>query len=120
MGIWQFLVELALLLGMTFMRCSSRPSRARETGAGRRLASAVAIIFVLVVVAASSSAQAQTPTPTPTPTPSPSPTPSPTPTSINSDMSAGAAVTNLGSNFLERLWKPGAPGIGGALGDQPR
>ena len=50
-----------------------------------------------------SAAQAQSPTPTPTPTPTPSPTPSPTPTVINSTVSSGAAVTNLGSNFLERL-----------------
>src|ERR1019366_74693 len=104
---------------MTFMRCSSRPSRARETGAGHRLASAIAIIFVLVVVAASSSAKAQTPTPAPTPTPSPSPTPSPTPTFINSDMSAGAAVTNLGSNFLERLGNQATNGFGGALRNNP-
>nr|WP_245301747.1 autotransporter outer membrane beta-barrel domain-containing protein [Bradyrhizobium sp. LTSP885] len=49
-----------------------------------------------------------TPTPTPTPSPTPSPTPTPTPTSpiptmINANVSAGSTVTNLGSNFLERL-----------------
>jgi hypothetical protein len=60
-------VEPALLLGIAFMCCSSRPSRASETGAGGKLASAIAVVFVLVlaVAAASSSAQAQTPTPTP-------------------------------------------------------
>ncbi len=69
---------------------------------------ALAVPFAMAVV---SSADAQTPTPTPTPTatptptptPTPSPTPSPTPTKINADISAGSTVTNLGSNFLERL-----------------
>jgi len=116
-GRWDFVffVELALLLGIAFMRCSSWPSRARETGAGSKLARAVAVVFVLVlaVAAASSSAQAQTPTPTP------SPTPSPTPTAINSDMSAGAAVTNLGSNFLERLGTQATNGFGSALRNNP-
>jgi len=101
------------------MCCSSRFSRASETGAVGKLASAIAVVFVFVlaVAAASSSAQAQTPTPTPTPTPSP--TPSPTPTAINSDMSAGAAVTNLGSNFLERLGNQATNGFGGALRSNP-
>jgi uncharacterized protein with beta-barrel porin domain len=103
------------------MCCSSRFSRASETGAGGKLASAIAVVFVFVlaVAAASSSAQAQTPTPTPIPTPTPSPTPSPTPTAINSDMSAGAAVTNLGSNFLERLGTQATNGFGSALRNNP-
>ena len=50
-----------------------------------------------------SPASAQSPTPPPTPTPTPSSTPVPTPTKINSDVSAGSTVTDLGSNFLERL-----------------
>ena len=81
------------------MRCSPRPSRARKIGTGHALARLVAIAFALIAVI--SSAQAQTPTPTPTPTASPTPTP--TPTVINSTVSSGAALTNLGSNFLERL-----------------
>jgi uncharacterized protein with beta-barrel porin domain len=105
------------------MCCSSRLSRTRETGTGRRLASAVAMVLVLVVAvaAASSSVQAQTPSPTPspTPTPTPSPTPNPTPTSINSDLSAGAAVTNLGSNFLERLGNQASSGFGRAFRTNP-
>ena len=101
------------------MGCSSRLSRTRKTGTGRRLATAVAMVLVLVVavVAASSSVQAQTIAPAPAP--SPSPTPSPTPTSINSDLSAGAAVTNLGSNFLERLGNQASSGFGRALRTNP-
>jgi uncharacterized protein with beta-barrel porin domain len=49
----------------------------------------------------------------------PSATPSPTPTVINSDLSAGAAVTNLGSNFLERLGNQATNGFGGALRSNP-
>jgi uncharacterized protein with beta-barrel porin domain len=115
-------VGLALLLGMAFMCCSSRPSRSRETGTGRRLARAVAVVFVIIMaVAASSSAQAQSPspTPTPTPTPTPSPTPIPTPSFINSDVSAGTTVTNLGSNFLERLGTQATNGFGKALRNNP-
>jgi hypothetical protein len=70
--------------------------------------------FVLIV-AVGSSVQAQTPTPTPTPTP----VPSPQPTTINSDLSAGAAVANLGSNFLERLGDQASGGFGRASRSNP-
>jgi uncharacterized protein with beta-barrel porin domain len=110
-------------LEMAFMCCSSRFSRAKETGTCRGLFQAVAIAFVLAVAAESSSALAQTATPpptgSPTPTLTPSATPSPTPTVINSDLSAGAAVTNLGSNFLERLGNQATNGFGGALRSNP-
>jgi uncharacterized protein with beta-barrel porin domain len=106
------------------MRCWLRPSQVRGTGAVRaRLARLMApfLVLALAVVAMASPALAQsptfsptstpsptptpTPTPIPTPSPSPSPTPSPTPTKtqINSDISTGSTVLNLGSNFLERL-----------------
>jgi len=85
-----------------------------ETGAGRRLATALAMSFVLIV-AVGSSVQAQTPRPTPTPTP----IPSPVPTTINSDLSAGAAVANLGSNFLERLGDQATGGFGRASRSNP-
>jgi uncharacterized protein with beta-barrel porin domain len=99
------------------MCCSSRPSRAKETGTGRSLATAVAIAFALVIaVAAAPPAEAQV---APVPTPSPSPTPTPTPTVINSDISAGAAVTNLGSSFLERLGNQATNGFGRALRNNP-
>src|SRR5438128_1882979 len=94
---------------MDCMRCSPRPSRARKIGTGHTLARLVAMAVVLIGIM--SAAQAQSPTPTPTPTPTPSPTPSPTPTVINSTVSSGAAVTNLGSNFLERLGNQSGNGL---------
>jgi uncharacterized protein with beta-barrel porin domain len=94
---------------------SSRPSRAKETGTGRRLAKAVAIVFVLIVAVAAASppAQAQVAPPRPAPTPTPSPT------DVNSDISAVAAVANLGSNFLERLGNQATNGFGAALRNNP-
>ena len=82
------------------MRCSSRRSGAGKIGADRRFVRQVAVAFVL---AAGFTASASAQSPTPTPTPTPSPTPSPTSRVIDSDLSAAATVTNLGSNFLERL-----------------
>jgi uncharacterized protein with beta-barrel porin domain len=99
------------------MCCALRSSRTMETGA-RRFAGAFAIVFLLLV-AAGSSAQAQSPTPPPIPTPTPSPTPVPVPTAINSDLSAGAAVANLGSNFLERLGDQATGGFGRASRSNP-
>lgn len=88
------------------MRCSLRPSQAGK-GGGAGLACAIILALCLAVLAATpaSSAQSPSPSPSPTPTPTPSPTPVPTPTrtEINSDISTGSTVTNLGSNFLERL-----------------
>jgi uncharacterized protein with beta-barrel porin domain len=43
----------------------------------------------------------------------------PIPTNINSDIWAGAAVTNLGSNFLERLGSQATNGFGSALRNNP-
>jgi uncharacterized protein with beta-barrel porin domain len=62
-------------------------------------------------------AHAQSPTPTPTPTPTPSPTPVPTPSMT--DLSAGAAVANLGSSFLERLGDQASGGFGRASRSNP-
>jgi uncharacterized protein with beta-barrel porin domain len=103
------------------MCCSSRPSRAGETRIGGSRAAAIATVLVLILAsaAASSSAQAQTLSPTSTPRPTPSPTPVPTPTAINSDLSAGAAVTNLGSNFLERLGDQATNGFGRTSRNNP-
>src|SRR5882757_582348 len=97
-----------VFLEIAFMDGSSRLSRAKETGTRRRLVIAVALAFV-IAVAAASAGQAQTVAPPPTPTP----------TAINSDMSAGAAVTNLGSNFLERLGNQATSGFGNALRNNP-
>ena len=85
------------------MRGSSRPSRTSTTGTGRRLVRLVGLA-VFVALAAASSAQAQV-------APIPTPTPSPTPTVINSNVSAGSTVTNLGSNFLERLGNQSTSGF---------
>ena len=77
------------------MLCASRPWRAGETGAGRRIR-AFALGLVLAVGAISSAeAQATLPAPTPTPTPGIG--------IISSDISANQTVGNLGSSFLERL-----------------
>jgi uncharacterized protein with beta-barrel porin domain len=97
-----------VFLEIAFMYGSSRLSRARETGIRRRLVISAALAFV-IAVAAASTVQAQTVAPPPTPTP----------TSINSDLSAGAAVANLGSNFLERLGNQATNGFGRALRDNP-
>jgi uncharacterized protein with beta-barrel porin domain len=43
----------------------------------------------------------------------------PSPTAINTDLSAGAAVANLGSNFLERLGNQASNGIGSASRRNP-
>jgi uncharacterized protein with beta-barrel porin domain len=98
-------------LGIALMGCSLRSSRAVETGAGRWAGRALAIIFALIM--ASSLAQAQNLVPSLTPTPVP------VPTVINSDLSAGAAVANLGSNFLERLGDQAAGGFGRASRSNP-
>src|SRR5689334_24680540 len=74
----------------------------RRTVLGRLPVVAAALVLSLALLAAQSSAQAQS-TPTPTPSASPSPIPIPTPTQINSDISSGSNVINLGSGFLERL-----------------
>ncbi|WP_370691815.1 autotransporter outer membrane beta-barrel domain-containing protein [Bradyrhizobium sp.] len=101
------------------MRCPS-PWRANKTGPGRHRVRLVAMALLLAVAAVSpAQAQSPSPTPTPTPTPTPSPTPSPTPTVINSNFSAGSTVTNLGSNFLERLGNRATSGFGKAMRSNP-
>ena len=97
------------------MRCSSRPLRAKEIRAGHGFAGAVAIVFgiILPVAAGPPPAHAQN-APRPPPTP-----PTPSPTDINSDLSAGAAATNLGSNFLERLGNQASYGFSRALRINP-
>jgi uncharacterized protein with beta-barrel porin domain len=104
------------------MCCSSRLSRSKQTGSGRNLARAVSVVFAVilaVVLASSAQAQSPAPAPIPTPTPTPSPTPVPTPSFINSDVSAGSTVTNLGSNFLERLGNQATNGFGKAQRNNP-
>jgi uncharacterized protein with beta-barrel porin domain len=68
------------------------------------LAKAVAIAFVLIPAVAATSAPAQAQFAfLPAPPAPPTPLPTPTPNEINSDVSSGATVANLGSSFLERL-----------------
>ena len=100
------------------MRCSSRPTRIGKVKTGRRLVLAAAIAFVLGGAAVPSSAHAQT-APTPTPILTPTPTPSPTPTVTNSTGSAGAALANLGSNFLERFGNQASSGFSSAQRRNP-
>ena len=100
------------------MRCSSRPLRLKEIRAGGRFAGAVAIVFGIILAAAPPPAQAQI-APRPPPTPPPTPLPTPSPSDINSNLSLGAAVTNLGSNFLERLGNEASYGFSRTLRNNP-
>ncbi|MGJ5019627.1 autotransporter outer membrane beta-barrel domain-containing protein [Bradyrhizobium oligotrophicum] len=80
---------------------------------------AMLLIVALGTAAASSPCVAQaslpsiaaSPTPTPTPTPTPSPLSSPAPGAISSERSAGRAVLDLGSSFLERLGTQATQGV---------
>lgn len=72
-------------------------------GRGRGLSRPAAIAFVLAL-AAFSPAKAQL-------LPAPAPTPTPGITVISSEVSAGQALTNLGSNFLDRLGGQATNGV---------
>jgi uncharacterized protein with beta-barrel porin domain len=85
------------------MRCELRPSEAGETGAGRRVVRAFVIAFVMAMATLSPAAAQLVPAPAPTPTPGI--------TIIGSDVAAGQAVSNLGSNFLERLGNQATNGV---------
>jgi uncharacterized protein with beta-barrel porin domain len=97
------------------MYCASRRSRAKRAGGGGVTAATIIFVVMLAFGTASSPAQAQRPAPAPTPIP----TPSPTPRVIDTDLSAGAAVTSLGSNFLERLGSQATGGFGSAVRNNP-
>ncbi|BAM90128.1 conserved exported hypothetical protein [Bradyrhizobium oligotrophicum S58] len=60
-----------------------------------------------------------TASPTPTPSPSPSPLPSPVPGAINSDLSTGRSVLDLGSQFLQRLGRDATQGSSRLLRSNP-
>ncbi len=89
------------------MRGASRLSQAGELWAVREVVRTLAIAVGLVF-AGLSSAQAQL---APTLLPFPSPTPTPNLTIISSDVSSGQALTDLGSNFLERLGNQASNGV---------
>jgi uncharacterized protein with beta-barrel porin domain len=96
------------------MHCSSRRSQKRSREHGR--AGVVSLLLLLwSAVAASPSAHAQSFAAPPPPTPAASPIDS----DISSDISAGAVVANLGSNFLERLGGRASSGFAGALRNNP-
>jgi uncharacterized protein with beta-barrel porin domain len=86
------------------MRCPWRPLRAGKTCNGRWLVRAVFLCLVLgpllgLVATLPAHAQAAAVAPPPVVPPAPAPTP----LMIDQAVSSGATVTNLGSNFLERL-----------------
>jgi uncharacterized protein with beta-barrel porin domain len=102
------------------MCCSSQPSQRERRAAGRSLLTAVMLACVVALaLGAVPSAYAQSPLPAPAPSPSPSPTPVPVPTQINSEISTGNQVLNLGSSFLERLGNQATNGFNHSLNNNP-
>ncbi|MGA7717782.1 MAG: autotransporter outer membrane beta-barrel domain-containing protein [Bradyrhizobium sp.] len=95
------------------MDWSLRSSRAVEIGAGWWPSTTffVAVAFVLSFSAQQARAQVLVPPPPPPP--------SPTPSIPASDLSSGAAITNLGSNFLERLGDQASGGVTRASRSNP-
>ncbi|THD64918.1 MAG: autotransporter outer membrane beta-barrel domain-containing protein [Bradyrhizobium sp.] len=91
------------------MRDPSRLSRADDTRFGAKFCLVLALVVALGVIVAPSPARAQLPAPYATPVP----------TEINSDISAGSTVANLGSSFLERLGNQATSGFGNALRRNP-
>src|SRR2546430_15651085 len=112
MGFYIF-AELVLLLEIAFMRCSSRPLRAKEIRDGHRFAAAVAIVFVIIlpVAAAPPPAEAQI-----APRPPPTPPATPSPPHINYDLSAGVDVTDKRSHFFATPGCRATPGVSLAPG----
>src|SRR5689334_9772553 len=100
---------------MAFVCCSLQPSQPGEMRLVRRLAVATAVVFALSLAAIFSPASAQAILVPPAP-PAPD---TPSPTQVNSDLSAGAQVLNLGSNFLERLANQATNGFARNLRTNP-
>src|SRR5579864_2615351 len=92
------------------------PSRTGETTAALRAGRVLAVGLALVTMALAQPAWAQILTPPPTPPPPP---PTPSPAFVCSDLSAGAALANLGSNFLERLGDQASGGFTRASRSNP-
>ena len=93
----------------------ARSSRAVETTVGLRAGKVLAVL-ALVTVALAQPAWAQILAP---PTPPPRPPPTPSSASVSSNLSAGATLANLGSNFLERLGDQASGGFGRASRSNP-
>jgi hypothetical protein len=98
---------------MAWMGWSLRSSRAVEIGARRRPGKALLVAFAFFVSFSAQQVQAQALAPPP---PAPAPPP---PTIPASDLSSGAAIANLGSNFLERLGDQATGGFGRASRTNP-
>ena len=96
------------------MGWSLRSSRAMETGAGRWPGKACLVAVALFLSLSAQHAHAQAFVPPPPP-----PLPPPSPSIPASDLSSGAAITNLGSNFLERLGEQASGGFGRASRSNP-
>ena len=96
------------------MGWSLRSSRAVEIGARRWPGKALLVAFAFFVSFSAQQVQAQALAPPP-----PAPAPPPMPTIPASDLSSGAAITNLGSNFLERLGDQATGGFGRASRTNP-
>jgi uncharacterized protein with beta-barrel porin domain len=105
------------------MCCAPGQSRAKGTRRQRRASSAIGFLFVLTIAVAAVSCAARAASvalaPPATPAPAPAPTPSPSRTGIDFDLSVGATLTNLGSNFLERLGNQATSGLGYAFRNNP-
>src|SRR6202020_1822814 len=99
---------------MAWMDGALRSSRAMETGAGRWPGKAFFVAAVLLLSLSAQQSHAQVPVPPPPPPPPP-----PSPSIPASDLSSGAAITNLGSNFLERLGEQASGGFGRASRSNP-
>lgn len=99
------------------MGWSLRSLRAVETEAGRRLGITFFVAVALFLSCSGQQVQAQVLAPSPSAAvflPPP-----PTPSTPTSDLSSGAAITNLGSNFLERLGDQASGGFGRASRSNP-
>ena len=97
------------------MCCAPR----RSQRATRRRSSPSRAIIVLLGAAALSALSSQAEAASVTLIPSAAPAPMPPRTGLDSDLSAGATVVDLGSNFLERLGKEASSGFGRALRSNP-
>lgn len=99
------------------MRWVLRPSQSGEISLLRKLAAGMAIAFALLLAAMPAPASAQATGP-PVAPPVPAP-PTPLPMQVNSDLSTGAQVLNLGGNFLERLANQATNGFARNLRTNP-
>jgi len=97
------------------MGWSWRSSWVVGTRSGQRLGTAILAASTCLLVSLSvNEARAQF-----APPPPPPPSPVPAPSSAASDQSSGAAIANLGSNFLERLGDQASGGFGRASRSNP-